>query len=239
MLGDEVFAQASDAATLPLMLRRSAQLTGRQVKDLLVDSGYVTGHDLADCVAHGVRLYGPWKENDLSASKAKAQSHFSKDDFEWHPELDAYQCPAGHLLKRAELERRGCSGGREVVVWRYRGDASTCQACPLREQCTTSQKSGRSVRRSEHEDLIIAHRAWMETDEAKLVYRLRGQTIEIVFADVKEHRGLRRFSGRGLARARTEYALEVLLHNLLVFHRCLRQRQDARESNPMTENMAA
>lgn len=237
ILGYDVFAQASDAATLPVMLRRSAQLTGRDLKELLVDSGYVTGHDLADWAAQGVTLYGPWKENDVSRPKVKAQ--LSKDDFEWHPALDAYQCPAGHLLKRAERERRVRSGGREVVEWRYRGDASTCQACPRREQCTTSQKSGRSLRRSEHEDLIVAHRAWMETDEAKTVYRLRGQTIEIVFADVKEHRGLRRFSGRGLGRARTELALEVLLHNLLVFHRSLSQRHNAKASNSTTENIAA
>ena len=70
----------------------------------------------------------------------------------------------------------------------------------------------------------------METDEAKSVDRLRGQTIEIVFADVKEHRGLRRFSGRGLARARTAYALEVLLHNLLVFHRSLGRSTRGRAS---------
>ena len=88
-------------------------------------------------------------------------------------------------------------------------------------------KRGRSVQRSEHEELIQAHRAWMATTEAKAVYRLRGQTIEIVFADVKEHRGLRRFSGHGLARVRTEFALEVLLHNLLVRHRLLSQRRDA------------
>ena len=34
----------------------------------------------------------------------------------------------------------------------------------------------------------------METVETKTVYCLRGQTIEIVLADVKEHRGLIRFS---------------------------------------------
>jgi len=88
---------------------------------------------------------------------------------------------------------------------RYKGEAQTCHACPLRAQCTTSHK-GRSLRRSEHEDMIVAHRAWMETTEAKRVYRLRGQTIEIVFADFKEHRGLRRFSSRGLVRVRTELA---------------------------------
>jgi hypothetical protein len=53
------------------------------------------------------------------------------------------------------------------------------------------------------------------TEAAKTVYRLRKQTIELVFADFKEHRGLRRFSGHGLARVRTELALEVLVHNLL------------------------
>ncbi|MCZ6876501.1 MAG: transposase [bacterium] len=96
-----------------------------------------------------------------------------------------------------------------------------------------------SIQRSEHEDLIIAHRAWMETVEAKTVYRLRGQTIEIVFADVKEHRGLRRFSGHGLARVRTEFALEVLLHNLLVVHRSLSQRADVEALNCTTEDIAA
>jgi len=79
----------------------------------------------------------------------------------------------------------------------------------------------------------------METAEAKTVYRLRGQTIEIVFADVKEHRGLRRFSGHGLVRVRTEFALEVLLHNLLVLYRFLRQRRHVEAMHHTTEELAA
>jgi hypothetical protein len=95
------------------------------------------------------------------------------------------------------------------------------------------------VQRSEHDDLIAAHRAWMETADAKSVYRLRGQTIEIVFADVKEHRGLHRFSGHGLTRVRAEFALDVLLHNLLVVHRSLSQRLDGEATHDMTEDIAA
>ena len=72
----------------------------------------------------------------------------------------------------------------------------------------------------------------METAESKAVYRLRGQTIAMVFADFKEHRGFRRFSGHGLTRARTELALEVLVHNLLVLHRFSSQKQKAKETNP-------
>ena len=157
ILAYEVFAQPSDAATLLPMLGRLFDLTGCMLRDLLVDCGYVTGMDLADCQIQGVTLYGPWKENDWSGPKTSKR--FSKDRFIWHAERDAYECPAGQMLGRVSSHTRMCSGGREVVEWTYRGNADTCQACPLRAQCTTSQKQGRSVQRSEHEDLIVAHRA--------------------------------------------------------------------------------
>jgi hypothetical protein len=140
ILGYDVFAQASDAATLPPMLQRSQQLTGRRLNELLVDSGYVTGMDLAEGAAQDVTLYGPWKANDWS--EPTTRSRFSKDQFTWHGDLDTYEWPAGHLLKRTSCHTRVCSGGREVREWQYRGEAQTCQACPLRQQCTTSQKGG-------------------------------------------------------------------------------------------------
>jgi hypothetical protein len=186
----------------------------------------VTGIDLALCAQAGVTLYGPWKTNDVRVPKAAPL--FTKAQFQWLPELETYRCPAGHILKRVGRETCVRSGGREEVVVRYGVSGTTCHACPLRPQCTTSQKVGRSIRRSEHEDIIIAHQAWMETASAKAVYRLRGQTIELVFADLKEHRGLRRFSGRGLAHARIELALEVRVHNLLVLHRYSRRKQNAK-----------
>ena len=103
LLSYDVFAQATDAGTLPPMLARTAQMTGRRLHEVLVDSGYVTGVDLAMCAAEGVRLYGPWKENDLSAPKASAL--FAKEQCQWLPELDAYRCPAGDLLKRSGREK--------------------------------------------------------------------------------------------------------------------------------------
>ena len=160
------------------MLERTKQLTGRRLKDVLVDSGYVTGIDLALCAQEGVTLYGPWKTNDVRMPKAPPL--FTKAQFQWLLELETYRCPAGHVLKRVGRETCGRSGGHEEVVVRYEVKGSTCHACPLRPQCTTSQTGGRSIRRSEHEDVIIAHQAWRETERAKAVSRLRGQTIEMV-----------------------------------------------------------
>ena len=79
----------------------------------------------------------------------------------------------------------------------------------------------------------------MEPEAAKVGYRLRGQTSEIVVADCKDHRGLRRFSSRGLGRVRPALALEVLVHNLLVLHRSSSQRHNAKETYPAREPIAA
>lgn len=45
IVGYDVFAQATDAATLSPMLARTEQMTGHCLKEVLVDSGYVTGID--------------------------------------------------------------------------------------------------------------------------------------------------------------------------------------------------
>jgi hypothetical protein len=50
--------------------------------------------------------------------------------------------------------------------------------------------------------------------------------VELRFADTKEHRDLRRFSGRGLERVRIEAGLCVLAHNLLAV-RAIIQRKTA------------
>ena len=67
----------------------------------------------------------------------------------------------------------------------------------------------------ENEELLDALRARMQTEEAKQLYRQRSRTVELTYADLKEHRGLRRFHGRGRHRAATEVGLLILAHNLL------------------------
>ena len=106
-------------------------------------------------------------------------------------------------------------GTRNEQQQRYRCSPEHCRICPLRHPCTTNPDRGRSIRRSEHEELIEAHHARMATDAAKQLYKLRRQTVELGFADMKEHCHLRRFNGRGLNRARAQTGLTVLAHNLL------------------------
>jgi hypothetical protein len=227
VLGDEVFAQATDAGTLMPLRRRAHDLTGVWLEEVLADTGYASALDLVDCARAGVELYAPSQENDWTERRrARApRRQIPKGGFTWRPEEQVSVCPRGHRLARISREARGRADGRTVDVTTDRCPKEHCQACPLQSRCTSGAK-GRTIKRNEHEELIEAHRAKRETPEAKAIYRRRCRTVELRFADTKEHRELRRFSGRGLERVRIEAGLCVLAHNLLAF-RSLRQRKAA------------
>ena len=78
--------------------------------------------------------------------------------------------------------------------------------------------------RLENEELLDQLRDRMQTPEAKTLYKLRSQTVESAYADLKEHRGLRRFRSRGLSRAQTQVGLAVLVHNQLTVDRTLEKQ---------------
>lgn len=225
ILGYEVFAQVSDSGTLQPMLERLIQ-NGVTLEGLLADAGYPTGEDLAYCHRQGVTLYAPWQENSFTAAKKvpeQENAKFTQDDFQWDEDDHVYRCPAGATLSFAEKKTRQRADGTRLPMELYRAEAESCARCPLAVRCTTSDR-GRSVRRDPHQDLIDALKARMETFEAKLLYRLRGQTIERIYADQKEHRNMGRFRGRTLSRARAQCGITVLVHNLCIAHRLLKAR---------------
>jgi transposase len=220
----EVFAQHTDGGTLRPMLRRAREEMNVPLAELDCDASYVTGCNLALCDQEKVTLYGPWQENDYSGRRGnRPERMIPKAQFTWLPEESQYRCPEGHPLKWIGREKRIQADGEINVMHRYRCSAEHCCGCGRQTQCTKNPARGRAVKRSEHEELIAAHRARMETEEAKAVYRLRKQTVELGYADLKQNRQLRSFSGRGLARVRIEAGLNELTRNLLIVESELRK----------------
>lgn len=237
ILAYEVFAQPTDAGTLKPMLAKLAHIAELNLEKLLLDAGYVTASNLALAERAGLTLYGPWQENDYSRTRSEKPGAkpklLAKDQFTWNSEEQAYVCPAGHRLTWIGQQKRLQADGEVNVMHSYRCNPRDCGACPLAARCTTNPQRGRSVKRSAHEALVEAHRARMATEEGKQIYKLRKQTVELGFADLKEHRALRRFPRRGLDHARTHLGLAILAHNLLVRYR------SAVQSKPVPLNSAA
>ena len=210
VLAYEVFAQPNDAGLLGTLLARARELLGHALHTLLVDTAYVGGSDLAAAQAAGATVYAP-----LPKEAKTKDMQLPKSAFTWQAAEQTYICPQGHRLVYEGASTQKRSATEAVVLHCYRCPPAHCQDCPLQAACTKNPAAGRTISRGEDEALIEALRLRMETAEAKALYRLRRQTVELVNADWKAHRKLRRFSGRGLARVRCQVGLMVLAHNLL------------------------
>ena len=211
LLGYEVFAQASDAGLLGTMLARTQELTGRRLDTVLADSSYANGPDLRAAADAGVTVYAP-------PPAESAGGRLPKSAFTWQPAAQTYSCPQGHHLELEATGRQPRTHSAPVQVRRYRCPPAHCTVCPLQQACARNPAAGRTVSRTEHEELVVALRARLAPPAAQRLYRRRRETVELVNADWKAHRRLRRFSGRGLARARCQVGLVVLAHNLLTLH---------------------
>jgi len=177
-----------------------------------------------------------------AAAKAEAakvkEEKLPKSAFRYESEEQAYYCPQGKRLSpssRTTAKRQGCV---ELPVIVYRASGSDCQACPQRAGCTSNPKKGRTVKRYEGEEALERLEQRMRDPAAQQIYRLRGQTVELGNADLKEHRGLRTFRGFGRPRVRAQAGLVLLASNGLKIMHILQRRERGEPPLPSQEKQA-
>jgi hypothetical protein len=232
VLGYAVYAAVSDSGLLPPLVQRTEQLTGRKVKRVRADGIYAALADVRYCQDNGVELYAP-VEGSRPGSKAKAgQAQPSaiskarkivKEEFKWEEALHTYRCPQGHLLQRVGLRSRQRDSGA-VQLEKYRCDKSHCLGCPRAADCTSRPEQGRRVERMVGQEVLDELAARMRTEQGKQHYKKRKETVELRYADLRQHRGLQRFRGFGARRAGSQLGLLMLVHNGLSLLQLRQQR---------------
>ena len=65
------------------------------------------------------------------------------------------------------------------------------------------------------QDVAAGMREKLKSESGRAVYKQRKMIVEPVFGQVKEVRGFRRFSFRGLQKTEAEWSLICLTHSLL------------------------
>jgi transposase len=193
-------ATSGDREAVPQM---RAHLHERAVgpAEQYVDSGYVSGPQLAQSQAAGSELVGP-PLADTSPNQFKIAA-FAID-------RDARQaiCPQGHpAVKWSERTERDSSRAVNIQF-----AAATCAACPLRAPCTSGQ-SGRSLHLSEHYELLAARRIEAQTEAFRERMRAR-PAIEATLSELVRRHGLRRHRYRGEAERHLENLLKGAACNL-------------------------
>jgi transposase len=179
-------AAASDMGALDAIRDRQAEqktLPGERY----VDSGYVSGENIADGRPLGEDLIGPIRTTVTPQSKLP--DGFSHADFQIDFDAKRVTCPNGQT---APIERSGVQGTQATFR------AATCANCPLRARCCTGKKEGRTLRFGPHYQATQAARKRQLTDDFKTKYRAHRGGVEGCLSALVRGHGIRttRYDGQ-------------------------------------------
>ena len=167
------------------------------------DTTYGTTENIVALEDAGIRAFFPLPDFD------QRTPFFGKSEFTYDAAADAYRCPRGESLPRRKTKYTE----QEVV---YRANAATCNACPIKIACTTSDH-GRIVHRSFSADYLDKVRGYHATAAYQKAMRKRKVWVEPLFAEAKEWHGLRRFRLRSLENVNIEGLLIAAGQNVKRF----------------------
>jgi hypothetical protein len=192
---------------------RPRQVTG--------DTKYGTLENIKAIEDAGIRAYVPLPDWEHQTS------YYGPSKFTYDATQDRYLCPQDQPLHPFRRELKA-----EKVE--YRADAATCNACPLKAQCTPSN-SGRQVHRSFHASYLERVKAYHQTPAYQKAMNKRKVWVEPLCAEAKDWHGMRRFRLRRLWRVNCEAQIIAAGQNL---KRLLQKRGWGRRPFP-TEAMSA
>ncbi len=170
------FSQEATAART--MIERARATFSIEPQSLGADKAYGSGEFLAwlldrDIAPH-IRVIDRTRQN---------AEFFTRGDFALEPEINAYRCPAGKLLKYRGI-------GRASRVFTYNASPKDCAACPLKARCTAGR--GRRLVVNFGEPAREQAKQLSETEAYWRSWRER-KKVEVLFAELKNVIKLRRF----------------------------------------------
>ena len=199
----DVVDEPIDSYRLTPMVEQAEETTGTRVPMTLADAGYYGGSHLEECLRRGQQVVMP------EPAQRPVSHPYHKDRFVYDREADSYSCPHGQPLRFV-----GTRHNKGAPIRVYLASGPVCRACPAFGVCTKDGRKGRSLGIGPYDTVLRGHRAWMESKEAKQVYRLRKQLVEPVFGIIKDQQGARRFLLRGIVNVAAEWTMLVTAFNL-------------------------
>ena len=189
----------NDRSQLAPMAKKTKAALEVEKQDVVADRGYFSSEQILKCDKADITVTLP--KPLTSGSKAKGM--FTKQDFRYVADGDVYLCPAG---ERLAFHYTNIENG--LTLRRYW--TNVCQACAIRDICTTGKE--RRITRWEHEHLLEAVQQRLDEHPEKM--RQRRETVEHPFGTIKSWMGATHFLMKRLKNVRTEMALHVLAYNL-------------------------
>jgi transposase len=142
------------------------------------------------------------------------RKRFALEDFHYEEATDQYLCPQGNRLRRKVKQIY-----REGMVHRiYAAEEKDCRCCPLQLRCITNKGGKRKYLRVpigvELANLSKRMAAKVDSELGRKIYPQRFAVAEPVFANIRTHKRLDRFTLRGKLKVNIQWLLYCMVHNI-------------------------
>ena len=191
------------------MIVRTQERVGLHPDLLVADTAYGSAPMLGWLVdEQGIDPYIP-----VIDKSERKDGTFSREDFTYDPDTDAYTCPGGkQLVQFRRTYKTPRSGVDTEGLKRYRASKKDCDVCLLKPQCCPKEPA-RKVLRSVHEHARDRARDITKTD-AYVTASYARKKVEMLFAHLKRILRLDRLRLRGPNGARDEFLMAATAQNL-------------------------
>ena len=127
-------------------------------------------------------------------------------DYKYDIVNDQFICPQGEILRHTTTDRDGKRS--------YRSTPKNCRDCPCKKLCGANEKGQKLLTTHIWQEYLDIVEQLRKTERGKMIYAMRKETIERVFADAKEKHAMRYTHHRGLARVTGWVRLKYAAMNL-------------------------
>jgi transposase len=204
----------TDTTTLKPHMEEYRKLYGRYPHNITADAGYGSEENYTYLKKNKVDAFVKYSlfHKEQREAKKRKKTYGLLDNLHYDRENDRYVCPMGQPMERSGSSTRSTSTGFTQHYIHYR--AKNCGDCPLAGSCKKGRGT-KELRINRNLDDFKATAREKLTSELGLAKRKQRATdVEPVFGFLKQNRGVKRYTLRGLEKVNIETGLLVIAHNL-------------------------
>jgi len=215
----------ADYNALVELIEQTEENTGRVPTEVLGDSGFSSYDNLSYLEERGIDGYIPDQKIESIRKGTCKHPEFHKSRFSYDEATDTYACPMGQTLAYKTTMRR--TGQSDIRLYK----CEACAECSRKSECTRAEY--RQISRDARERLMQWMTEKLKTPEGKRKYGRRKYTVEPVFGDMKYNRGMRQLLLRGKLKAKGEFLIMCIAHNLKKIAKYIKTMGDNLQLEPM------
>jgi hypothetical protein len=199
----------NDSKAMGNMVQRAKSILRTNEFTVLYDKGFHTGSELKTAQELGVETIVAIP--GVPSTSQAPDPMFNYEFFKYNKEDDTYTCPGGQVLRTngSWYKQRSSSGN---ISWFKQYKTKACRKCPLRSQCTRSEKE-RLIQRSEYAEYY--ERNHINIQQKEHLYKRRQAIVEHPYGTIKRQWGFSYIlTKKGIDRAGSDVGFMFIAYNL-------------------------